>query len=82
MQEDIEGRETDSAAGDDEENASGDEDLSEEHRSFQLQNQLNLVPHFSSLFSNLFPSVFVYVYCEPFLLSFGVGWIFLDITVF
>ncbi|NXW93713.1 SLF2 protein, partial [Alopecoenas beccarii] len=34
LQEDIEGRETDSAAGDDEENASGDEDLSEEHRAF------------------------------------------------
>ncbi|OPJ84278.1 protein FAM178A [Patagioenas fasciata monilis] len=34
LQEDIEERETDSAAGDDEENASGDEDLSEEHRAF------------------------------------------------
>lgn len=50
LQEDIQGREADSSDGEDEENASGDEDLSEEHRSFQLQNQLNLILHFSSLF--------------------------------
>ncbi|XP_074447557.1 SMC5-SMC6 complex localization factor protein 2 isoform X4 [Larus michahellis] len=34
LQEDIQRRETDSSDGDDEENASGDEDLSEEHRAF------------------------------------------------
>ncbi|NXO54234.1 SLF2 protein, partial [Aramus guarauna] len=34
LQEDIQGRETDSSDGEDEENASGDEDLSEEHRAF------------------------------------------------
>ncbi|KAK4821191.1 hypothetical protein QYF61_014678 [Mycteria americana] len=34
LQEAIQGRETDSSDGDDEENASGDEDLSEEHRAF------------------------------------------------
>ncbi|KFZ55797.1 Protein FAM178A, partial [Podiceps cristatus] len=34
LQEDIQGIETDSSDGDDEENASGDEDLSEEHRAF------------------------------------------------
>ncbi|NXI55803.1 SLF2 protein, partial [Chloroceryle aenea] len=34
LQEDIEGGETDSSDGDDEENVSGDEDLSEEHRVF------------------------------------------------
>nr|XP_009499925.1 PREDICTED: protein FAM178A [Phalacrocorax carbo] len=34
LQEDIQGREMDSSDGDDEENAGGDEDLSEEHRAF------------------------------------------------
>ncbi|NWR67519.1 SLF2 protein, partial [Bucorvus abyssinicus] len=34
LQEDIQEGETDSSGGDDEENASGDEDLSEEHRAF------------------------------------------------
>ncbi|NXC66353.1 SLF2 protein, partial [Anhinga anhinga] len=34
LQEDIQGREIDSSDGDDEENAGGDEDLSEEHRAF------------------------------------------------
>ncbi|XP_050755103.1 SMC5-SMC6 complex localization factor protein 2 [Gymnogyps californianus] len=34
LQEDIQGRETDSSNGEDDENASGDEDLSEEHRAF------------------------------------------------
>ncbi|NXT87874.1 SLF2 protein, partial [Anhinga rufa] len=34
LQEDIQGREMNSSDGDDEENAGGDEDLSEEHRSF------------------------------------------------
>ncbi|NXX54205.1 SLF2 protein, partial [Scopus umbretta] len=34
LQEDIQGGETDSSDGDDEEHASGDEDLSEEHRAF------------------------------------------------
>ncbi|NXT43378.1 SLF2 protein, partial [Pelecanoides urinatrix] len=34
LQEDLQGRETGSSDGEDEENASGDEDLSEEHRAF------------------------------------------------
>ncbi|XP_030341882.1 SMC5-SMC6 complex localization factor protein 2 isoform X2 [Strigops habroptila] len=34
LQEDLQGKETDSSDGEDEENASGDEDLSEEHRAF------------------------------------------------
>jgi len=46
----MQGGETDPSDGEDEENASGDEDLLEEHRSLQLQNQLHLVLHFCSLF--------------------------------
>lgn len=48
LQEDIE-REDNASDGENEDNASGD-DLSEEHRSLQLQNQLHFVLCFSSLF--------------------------------
>lgn len=49
LQEDIE-RGDNASDGENEDNANGD-DLLEEHRSLQLQNQLNLDLCFSSLFS-------------------------------
>lgn len=48
--EDMQGGETDSSDGEDKESGNGDEDLSEEHRSFHLQSKLNTALQFSSFF--------------------------------